>query len=96
MPFSPNSSLYSKSYPRNINYMHPKGTYFVAPAVFFSYASILEKIAILGQPPSPSVSGGYFAPYHRFRAQDLCITTFAIVHTPTTYLISRSYVKHRL
>ena len=35
MPFSPNSSLYSKNYPRNINYMHPKGTYFVAPAVIF-------------------------------------------------------------
>jgi hypothetical protein len=50
MPSPPNSSLYSKNYPWNINYMHPKGTYFVAPAVFFSYALILETIAILGQP----------------------------------------------
>jgi len=43
MPFFPNSSLYSKNYPRNINYMPPE---------IFSYASILKKIAILGQPPS--------------------------------------------
>jgi len=42
MPFFPNSSLYSKNYPRNINHI---------PVVIFSYASILEKIAILGQPP---------------------------------------------
>jgi len=51
MPFSPNSSpacalhadrLSSRNYPRNINYI---------PVVIFSYASILEKIAILGQPP---------------------------------------------
>jgi len=43
MPFFPNSALCSKNYPRNINYM---------PAVIFEQALILEKIAILGQPPS--------------------------------------------
>ena len=42
MPFFPNSALCSKNYPRNINQM---------PAVIFSQALILEKIAILGQPP---------------------------------------------
>ena len=41
MPFSPTSSLYPKNYHRNLNQM---------PAVSFSYASILEKNAIPGQP----------------------------------------------
>ena len=44
MPFSPTASLYSINNPQDINYMHPKGTYFVAPVVFFSYALILEKL----------------------------------------------------
>jgi hypothetical protein len=63
MPFSPISApapwnaepiplgLYSKNHPQNINYMHPKGTYFVAPVVFFFVCLDFEKIAILGQPP---------------------------------------------
>ena len=42
MHFSPNSALYEKNYPWNMNYM---------PAVIFSQALILEKIAIPGQPP---------------------------------------------
>ena len=55
MPFFPNSALCSKNYPRNIKHM---------PAVIFSQALILEKIAILGQPPKvtcanecPSING---------------------------------------
>jgi len=44
MPFFPTASLYSINHPRDINYMYPKGTYYVAPVVFFSYASILEKL----------------------------------------------------
>jgi len=41
--FSPKLFVILKKYPRNINYM---------PVVIFSDASILEKIAILGQLPS--------------------------------------------
>jgi len=48
MPFFPNSSLYSKNYPRNINYI---------PVVVFFVCLDFEKIAILGQPPS-----GFFHP----------------------------------
>jgi hypothetical protein len=39
MPFFPNSSLYSKNYPRNINYM---------PAVIFFVCLDFGKIGILG------------------------------------------------
>jgi len=46
MPFSPNSSLYSKNYPRNIRYM---------PVVIFFVGLDFEKIAILGQPHRASV-----------------------------------------
>ena len=42
MPFFPNSALREKNYPRNIRHM---------PVVIFLQALILEKIAILGQPP---------------------------------------------
>ena len=42
MPFSPNSALYSRDYPRNIKYI---------PVVIFFVCLDFEKTAILGQPP---------------------------------------------
>jgi hypothetical protein len=47
-PFSPNSSLLSKFYPRNITYMHPKGTSCGAPTVkFIERLELKEKFSFL-------------------------------------------------
>ena len=43
MPFFPSSSLYSKDYPKNINYIS---------VATFLVRSDFEKIAIPGQPPA--------------------------------------------
>jgi len=59
MPFSPNSSLYSKKLSSEYQLYAPQGHLLRgACGNFLSYASILEKIAILGRPPSPDFSSG--------------------------------------
>ena len=59
MPFFPNSLSCPKKLSSGYQLYAPQGHLLRgACGNFLSYASILEKIAILGQPPSPDFSSG--------------------------------------